>query len=78
MTQLSDMGISGSPVSIDNNNLPYSLTHRLITSTLPALSIAPFPNHNLTCLDMSVPKTSFTSGIPVTTFVNTWNYLLNN
>jgi len=75
-TQLADMGITGSSVSIDNNISPYSSTHRLTTSTTPALSIAPFPNHNLTCLDMSVPKTS--SGNVTTAFINAWNYLLNN
>jgi hypothetical protein len=75
-TQLADMGITGSPVSIDNNNSPYSSTHRLTTSATPALSIAPFPNHNLTCLDMSVPKTS--SGTITTAFINAWIYLLNN
>ena len=75
-TQLSDMSIPGSPVSVDNNTSPYSSTHRLITSATPAISIAPFPNHNLTCLDMSIPKTSTGAVIPA--FVNAWNYLLNN
>lgn len=75
-TQLADMGITGSPVSIDNNASPYSSTRRLTTTATPALSIAPFPNHNLTCLDMSVPKTS--SGTVTTAFINAWNYLLNN
>jgi hypothetical protein len=75
-TQLTDMGIIGTSISIDNNISSYSSTHRLTTSATPALSIAPFPNHNLTCLDMSVPKTS--SGTVTTAFINSWNYLLNN
>ena len=75
-TQLADMGIIGSPVSIDITSSPYSSTHRITTSTTPALSIAPFPNHNLTCLDMSVPKSS--SGTVTTAFINAWNYLFNN
>lgn len=77
-TQLSDMGILGSPVSIDSNAPPYTTSHRLITSATPAISIAPFPNHNLTCLDMSVPKTSLTSGTVTIAFINVWNYLLTN
>ncbi len=72
------MGISGSPVSIDSNTPPYTTSHRLITSATPAISIAPFPNHNLTCLDMSVPKISLTSGTVTTAFINAWNYLLTN
>jgi hypothetical protein len=73
-TQLNDMGITGNPVSIDNSSSPYSNTHRLTTTALPAILIL-FPYHNVACLDAYVPKDS--KGAVRTTFVNAWNYLIN-
>lgn len=73
-TQLNDMGISGNPVSIDNNNSPYSNTRRLTTAATPALLLL-VPNHNLTCLDAYVPKDS--KGAVRSGFSNAWTYLIS-
>lgn len=72
-TQLNDMGIQGAAVSIDNSTIPYNNTRRLITNATPATLIV-VPNHNVTCLDPYVPKTS--RGAVTTAFTNAWNYLL--
>lgn len=73
-SQLSTMGLSGNATSIDNVAYPYGASHKLITSATPALSLL-VPNHNLTCLDAYVPKTS--SGNVKTTFGNAWQYLIS-
>lgn len=73
-TQLNAMGIPGSATSIDNTASPYGGTGRLTTAATPALSVL-VPNHNVACLDAYVPKTS--TGNVTTTFVNAWNYLIN-
>lgn len=75
VTQLNDLGLPGSPVSIDNNNSPYQNSHRLITSATPAISIL-VPDHNLICLDQYIPKTP--SGLVIPSIDNAWTYLLNN
>lgn len=75
VTQLNDLGLPGSAVSIDNSSAPYQNSHRLITSTTPAISIL-VPDHNLICLDQYIPKT--TSGAVMPTIDNAWIYLLNN
>lgn len=72
-TQLTVMGLTGAATSIDNTSSPYGGTRRLITSANPATAIV-VPNHNLTCLDAYVPKTS--TGTVTTSFTNAWNYLL--
>jgi hypothetical protein len=74
-TQLADMNITGPAESIDVTPAPYSNSHTLTTSTTPAFSII-FPNHNLTVLDQYVPKSS--NGAVSTTYLNAWEYLLNN
>ncbi|MFM7216502.1 MAG: BPSS1187 family protein, partial [Bacteroidota bacterium] len=71
-TQLADMGLTGTATSIDNNSSPYGGTHKLITTANPAISLV-VPNHNLTCLDGYVPKTS--TGSVTTAFANAWTYL---
>jgi len=72
-TQLADMGLIGSAVSIDNNNSPYSGTHKLTTSANAAISIL-VPDHNIACLDQYIPKT--TQGAVATDFDNAWTYLI--
>lgn len=74
-TQLNEMSLTGSAISIDNTNPPYSNSHRLITSATPAFGVI-FPNHNLTCLDSYVPKNS--TGDAAATFQQAWQYLLTN
>jgi len=71
--QLTVMGLNGVATSIDNTASPYGGTRRLITSATPAISVV-VPNHNLTCLDAYVPKTS--SGAVTANFSNAWTYLL--
>jgi hypothetical protein len=73
-TQLNDMGLSGSPVSIDNNASPYSASHRLITSATPALLVL-VPNHNVSSLDAYVPKDLLGNVAP--SFSNAWTYLIS-
>jgi hypothetical protein len=73
-TQLNDMGLSGSAVSIDNTTIPYSNTRRLTTSATPAFSLV-VPNHNIACLDQYVPKTN--TGAVTTRFSNAWTYLIS-
>lgn len=72
--QLNDLGLAGAATSIDNNTIPYGGSHRLITTANPAISIV-VPNHNLTCLDGYVPKTS--SGRVTAAFDNAWTYLIS-
>lgn len=74
-TQLNNLGIPGSPVSIDDVSTPYGNTNRLFTSAIPAITLL-FPDHNITCLDQYIPKTA--SGAVVPAFDNAWTYLLNN
>jgi len=74
-TQLNDISLPGTAVNIDNNSIPYGNTRRLITTATPALSLA-VPDHNLTCLDAYVPKTS--TGAVAPAFDNAWKYLLTN
>ena len=73
--QLTELGITGSPVSIDTETIPYSNSHRLITTATPAIGIL-FPDHNITCLDNYVPKTS--TGAALGSFENAWGYLIGN
>jgi len=73
-TQLADMGLAGNAVSIDNSASPYSSTHKLTTSANAAITVL-VPNHNLTCLDAYVPKTS--TGAVTTAYSNAWTYLIN-
>jgi hypothetical protein len=73
-TQLADMGLAGTAVSIDNTASPYGGTHKLTTSTNAAITVL-VPNHNLTCLDAYVPKTS--TGAVTTSMANAWTYLIN-
>lgn len=72
-TQLTAMGLSGTPVSIDNTASPYGGSHRLTTAATPATSLV-VPNHNITCLDAYVPKTS--TGAVTAAFGNAWTYLI--
>ena len=72
-TQLSDMALPGNVTSIDNTASPYGGTHKLVTSATPATLLL-VPNHNLTCLDAYVPKTS--TGAVTTAFSNAWTYLM--
>jgi hypothetical protein len=74
-TQLNNLGIPGTATSIDNTASPYGSTRRLITSATPALNLL-VPDHNITCLDQYVPKTS--TGAVARNFDNAWAYLLNN
>lgn len=74
-TQLNELGIQGTATSIDNIASPYGNTRRLITNTTPAITLL-VPDHNITCLDQYVPKTS--TGAVVPAFDNAWGYLLNN
>lgn len=73
--QLNDLGIPGTPVSIDNAASPYGNTNRLITSAAPAITVL-LPDHNITCLDQYVPKT--TQGTVAPSFDSAWTYLINN
>ncbi|MFM2134983.1 MAG: hypothetical protein RL021_383 [Bacteroidota bacterium] len=73
-TQLADMGLPGTATSIDNNSSPYGGTNKLTTSTNAAITVL-VPNHNVTCLDAYVPKTS--TGAVTTSMQNAWNYLIN-
>lgn len=73
-TQLTVMGLAGTPVSIDNVTPPYGNSHRLTTSATPAISVI-VPNHNIACLDGYVPKTS--TGAVSTSFANAWTYLIS-
>jgi hypothetical protein len=74
-TQLNEMGLSGSPVSIDNALSPYGNTHRLTTNASPATAVL-FPDHNITCLDSYVPKDN--AGSVIANFEMAWEYLLSN
>ncbi len=74
-TQLIEMGLTGPAISIDANQPPYLNSHTLTTTATPATSII-FPDHNVTCLDAYVPKTS--SNEVSSTFDKAWEYLLNN
>lgn len=74
-TQLNNLGIPGTATSIDNTASPYGSTRRLITSATPALTLL-VPDHNITCLDQYVPKTS--TGAVAPAFDNAWAYLMNN
>lgn len=73
-TQLANMGLLGNAISIDNTTSPYGLSRKLITTATPALFVV-VPNHNVTCLDAYVPKT--TSGAVKSTFGNAWQYLIS-
>jgi hypothetical protein len=73
-TQLANMGLPGTATSIDNTSSPYGGTNKLTTSTNAAITVL-VPNHNLTCLDAYVPKTS--TGAVTTSMQNSWNYLIN-
>ena len=74
-TQLNDMGLLGTAISIDNNVSPYSSSHRLITSATPAISLL-VPDHNISVLDAYVPKDALGNVVPA--FANAWTYLLTN
>ncbi len=74
-TQLADMGLTGPAVSIDSNTPPYSGSHTLTTSATPAINVL-FPDHNMTCLDAYIPKT--TGGDVIPTLVSAWEYLIGN
>lgn len=73
VTHLSDMGMTGPAVSIDNFTAPYSGSHTLITAATPAFSVL-LPDHNLTCLDSYVPKTN--AGAVSASFDQAWAYLI--
>jgi hypothetical protein len=74
-TQLNDIGLPGSAVNIDLTATPYNASHRLISTSTPAVTIF-VPNHNITCLDQYVPKTASADVKPE--FVKCWDYLLGN
>lgn len=76
-TQLTQMGLQGSPSNIDSIVMPYNNTHRLITNANAAFPVnVPniFPDHNITCLDEFVPKDN--NGKALLTFDKAWEYLL--
>lgn len=74
-TQLADLGLTGPAVSIDNNASPYSDSHTLTTSAAPAINVL-FPDHNMTCLDAYIPKT--TGGDVIPSIDAAWEYLINH
>lgn len=74
-TQLNDLGMSGSSVSLDNNSAPYSGSRKLSTAAIPAISVIA-PNHNVSCLDQYVPKDA--QGAVISSFNNAWTYLITN
>jgi len=72
--QLNDIGLPGDAVSIDQSNPPYNHSHRLTTSATPAAgSLA--PDHNITCNDQYVPKSS--NGEVDAKFAAAWAYLID-
>ena len=74
-TQLTDLGLTGPAISIDNNAPPYANSHTLITSAASSISVL-FPNHNMTSLDAYIPKTS--GGAVIPTLEAAWTYLIGN
>lgn len=74
-TQLASLGLTGPAINIDQSASPYLGSHTLTTAATAALSII-YPGHNVTCLDLHVPRTS--SGEVIPTFMSAWEYLLNN
>lgn len=73
--QLNDLGVPGTPVSIDNVLSPYGNSNRLITAATAALTLL-LPDHNITCLDQYVPKTA--QGTVAPAFDSAWSYLMRN
>jgi len=73
VTQLNDLGLQGTAISIDTNNPPYNNTHTLTTNATPAFNLL-FPDHNITSLDTYVPKDVL--GNESSSFANAWEYLL--
>jgi hypothetical protein len=71
-TQWADMGLTGPVVNSDNTSAPYANSRTLITTATPAFN-AFVPDHNITCLDLYVPKLGTD---PAPAFINVWNYLI--
>jgi hypothetical protein len=72
-TQLADFGLAGPAVNVDSVAAPYNNSHILITRDNPAITVF-VPDHNLTCLDLYVPRTG--SGVIKSEFIRAWEYLI--
>jgi hypothetical protein len=72
-TQMADMGMIGPAMSIEDNLKPYQNSHTLTTRTSAAVFVL-FPDHNMTCLDQYIPKTSTGAVLPI--IDQAWTYLI--